>query len=172
MSRTWFTADTHFGHHNVLVHCSRPFATTGEHDAELVARWNAVVQPADTVWHLGDFAFRSARQPQDYLDRLNGTKHLVSGNHDSAETLQAPGWSSVQEMAHVRVGNVRVSLCHYAMRVWPHDRRGAIMLYGHSHGQLAGNRQSLDVGVDCWDYRPVSLDDIQARLTTLPERAL
>lgn len=58
MSKTWFTADTHFGHSNIITHCSRPFASVDEMDRCLTANWNAVVQPDDDVYVVGDFAFR------------------------------------------------------------------------------------------------------------------
>jgi calcineurin-like phosphoesterase family protein len=51
-------------------------------------------------------------------------------------------------------------LCHYAMRTWNRSHYGAIQLYGHSHGNLPGDSQSCDVGVDCWGFRPVSLEEI------------
>ncbi len=47
------------------------------------------------------------------------------------------------------------------------------MLYGHSHGSLPGNSQSVDVGVDNgWGYKPVTLAQIEQRLKTLPEYKL
>ena len=56
MNRVFVIADTHFGHKRVIEFeaAARPFATVEEHDAELVRRWNAVVKPKDTVWHVGD----------------------------------------------------------------------------------------------------------------------
>ena len=36
----------------------RPFASLAEMDDALIRRWNEVVRPGDTVWHLGDFAHR------------------------------------------------------------------------------------------------------------------
>jgi len=170
MKRTWFTSDTHFGHANILKHCNRPFSSAAEMDGEMLARWNAVVRPEDIVWHLGDFAFRNARSPSDYLRRLHGTKHLIVGNHDHQATLSAPEWASVERLAEVTVDGIRIVMCHYGMRVWPRSHHGSLMLYGHSHGNLPGDRQSLDVGVDVWDYRPVGLDQIRERLATLPER--
>ncbi|MEM9701635.1 MAG: metallophosphoesterase, partial [Planctomycetota bacterium] len=83
----FFTSDTHFGHANVIKNCDRPFADVGEMDEALIANWNAVVGPKDVVYHLGDFAFRAKRKPREYLARLNGTVHLVKGNHDE-ETLK------------------------------------------------------------------------------------
>jgi calcineurin-like phosphoesterase family protein len=54
--------------------------------------------------------------------------------------------------------------------VWNASHHGALHFYGHSHGNLPGDSQSLDVGVDCWDFRPASLAEIRARLATLPTR--
>ncbi|WP_419729592.1 metallophosphoesterase [Lichenicola sp.] len=166
----WFTADLHLGHVNIIGLCSRPFATTPEMDVEIIRRWNAVVQPTDTVWVVGDFACRASRAPQDYLAEMSGIKHLLLGNHDHENTRTAPGWASVQQLAEIVVESQRIVLCHYGLRVWPKSHRGALHIYGHSHGRLPGDRQSLDVGVDCWDFRPVSLQEIQRRLATLPPR--
>jgi calcineurin-like phosphoesterase family protein len=42
--------------------------------------------------------------------------------------------------------------------------RGDIHLYGHSHGSLPSTSASTDVGVDCFDFRPVTLNEIRVRL--------
>lgn len=82
MNKVWVISDTHFGHKNIIGFESehRPYATIQEHDADLVARWNAVVRPGDTVWHLGDVYF--GRDTHEILGSLVGLKHLVLGNHD------------------------------------------------------------------------------------------
>ena len=87
---TFFTADTHFGDHRTINIQRRPFANVAEMDAALVARWNAAVGPDDEVWHLGDVARRGADVP-GLLARLNGRKHLLRGNNDSAGTITAEG---------------------------------------------------------------------------------
>jgi len=33
----WYTADTHFGHENVMKFCDRPFSSVEEMDATLIA---------------------------------------------------------------------------------------------------------------------------------------
>ncbi|GJD90610.1 hypothetical protein BHAOGJBA_4152 [Methylobacterium hispanicum] len=55
-------------------------------------------------------------------------------------------------------------LSHYAHRVWPRMHYGDLHLYGHSHGSLPGTDASTDVGVDCFGFRPVTLDDVRVRL--------
>jgi calcineurin-like phosphoesterase family protein len=85
----WFTADTHFGHSNILKYCNRnPWMTEAEikavaeekaayaagenypkvrisresteaMDADLIANINERVDEDDVLWHLGDFCFGS-----------------------------------------------------------------------------------------------------------------
>jgi calcineurin-like phosphoesterase family protein len=38
--------------------------------------------------------------------------------------------------------------------------RGWLNLHGHSHGRLAPLPRQVDVGVDAWDFRPVTLAQI------------
>jgi len=170
VSNIWFTSDTHFGHSNSIKYCNRPFASVEEMDEVLIERWNERVKPSDTVWHLGDFAFhKSYDELQTLFSRLNGTKCLVIGNHDYDSTIRL-FWHAAESIATVHIGKQSVILCHYAMRVWNKSHHGSLHLYGHSHGTLPGDSQSLDVGVDAWDYRPVNIDEIRDRLKTLPAR--
>jgi calcineurin-like phosphoesterase family protein len=170
--QTWFTADTHFWHGGIIGLTKRPFSSAEEMTHALIANWNARVRPGDTVYHIGDFAVRCGRErAQKTLDQLNGHKILLRGNHDENRFCALDGWDSVHDILETVVEGQRLVLCHYAMRAWPGQHRGALMLYGHSHGRLPGTRHSLDVGVDCWNYFPVSLDEIRARLTGLPDVA-
>jgi calcineurin-like phosphoesterase family protein len=81
-NRVFVISDTHFGHKKIIGFEAtfRPFETIDAHDRELVARWNAVVRPKDTVWHLGDVFF--GKDGHKVLGELNGLKKLVLGNHD------------------------------------------------------------------------------------------
>ena len=160
----WFTADTHFGHGGALGRFKRPFASVADMDAALIARWNDCVGGDDEVWHLGDFAYRvPAARLTDILVRLNGVKHLVTGNNDGTDTEALNGWASVQAYREMELAGVRLVLCHYPFRTWNGMYKGAYNLHGHSHGQLAGLTRQVDVGVDVWDYRPITLDEITAR---------
>jgi calcineurin-like phosphoesterase family protein len=134
-------------------------------DEALVARWNAAVAAEDRVWHLGDFGVRlGLTRAADLLGHLNGTKHLVAGNNDNAMVRALGGWASVQDYAELELDGRRLVLCHYPLRAWNGQHRGAINLHGHSHGRLAPWPRQVDVGVDAWDYRPVTLDALLAHL--------
>jgi len=159
----WFTADTHFDHANIIEYARRPFQSLDEMNETMVANWNAVVQPGDTVYHLGDFAFR---RHYYFARRLNGQIVLIEGSHDrmSASDRKAFTWVGPMHVVH---GETDIVLCHYAMRVWPRSHYGTWHLFGHSHGYLPPQGKSFDVGVDCWSFTPISLTAVGIKMAAL-----
>ena len=170
---TWFTSDTHFGHKNIIKFQNRPFASIKEMDETLIANWNALIQPEDTVYHLGDFAYRCTPEyARECFDRLNGIKHLIEGNHDklALNFSRVNGWASITPQREIRIEGARIVLNHYSMRAWHHDYQGVGHLFGHSHGGLEPFGRSFDVGVDCWDYKPIDLLTVCRKLNSLDYR--
>jgi calcineurin-like phosphoesterase family protein len=167
----FFTSDTHFGHDAVIRRCKRPFADADAMDEAMIANWNAVVWPGDTVYHLGDFCFRSDREAPWYLDRLHGEVHLLEGNHDQ-HTLKrhAARFASVSAIKEIAIAGQDIVLCHYPMREWSGSYRGVWHFHGHVHGRLNHEPlgHSLDVGVDSADYRPWSFEEIVALMKERP----
>lgn len=160
----FFTSDTHFGHKAILNLCGRPFDTVDDMDAGLIEAWNATVSRGDTVYHLGDFCFRSSEGPDHYRHQLNGEIHLLVGNHDQ-ETVPAHSdlFASVSLIKEIRVERQKIVLCHYPMREWPGAFSGAWHLFGHVHGGYvdAPWGHSMDVGVDAVGYRPIGFHEIK-----------
>jgi calcineurin-like phosphoesterase family protein len=155
---TFFTSDTHFGDAPRLRIDKRPFASIGDMDRTIVERWNETVGPDDDIWHLGDFAFGPpAKRIAELLVALNGRKHLLIGNNDGPATIEQPGWASVQHYVEMTVEEKRLVLCHYPFRTWNRMGQGVINLHGHSHGRLKPAPRQYDLGVDVWDFRPVTL---------------
>ena len=85
-----YIADLHFGHKNILSYDNRPFTDIKEHDAEILEKWNSSVSEADDVFILGDVSWYSAAKTAGLVQQLNGTKHLIIGNHDR-ELLKKQG---------------------------------------------------------------------------------
>ena len=167
-----FTADTHFGPGGALALYHRPFGSVPEMDATMTERWNKAVRPDDEIWHLGDFAVRQKpARIAELLASLNGTKHLIRGNNDDAVVRSDPSWSSVQAYSEIVIGGTHFVLCHYAFRTWRNMGQGWINLHGHSHGRLAPQLRQCDVGVDAWDFTPIStlkiLEKVRSKRTRL-----
>ncbi len=165
----FFTSDTHFGHDAIIRLCERPFASADEMDEAIVAGWNEAVAPEDTVYHLGDFSFRNGRPRADYRCALNGTIHLIIGNHDKPLAEEdVRQFASVSSISEIRLNGKRLVLCHFPFREWHQCKRGSWHLFGHMHGRLdhAPLGYSLDVGVDSHDFRPWAFDEIAALFET------
>lgn len=159
----YFTSDTHFGHNAIIRLCDRPYADVDAMDAGLIAAWNQRIGARDTVYHLGDFCFRSTRGPEHYRERLNGEIHLLIGNHDKGTVpAHADLFASVSHIKEIKLEGQKIVLCHYPMREWPGAFSNAWHLFGHVHGGYvdAPWGHSMDVGVDAVGYRPLSFKDI------------
>ena len=181
----YFTGDTHFGHANIIRYCKRPFSSADEMDETIIANLNAVVQPRDTLYHLGDFCFGRfdiVSRAQAYLDRIKCKNIiLVIGNHDPHYEDGTPrrefaylfsGCYNIlrKKMTDEQLGLDRhlIVMCHYAMRVWDKSHFGSYNLFGHSHNTLADDPRllSMDVGVDANNFKPINLAQIKAVMDT------
>ena len=167
----WFTADQHFGHggidgkHGIIEYCKRPFKDVNEMDEMLIKFWNDVVQPIDTVFVLGDFAFK---HHETYKARLNGIIHLMDGSHDSYD--EGVKLTVIKQKRYFpdNPEYKDISLCHFAMRSWQNSHYGSWALFGHHHGNLEPYGLSFDVGVDAgWNYYPVSIKQVAKKMATL-----
>lgn len=146
----YFTADQHFGHNNIIKLCDRPFSSIEEMDNELISRWNNRITNDDTVYVLGDFAWRRGKE---YADKLLGKKIFLLGDHDKQITGE--------RLMIVKLENVWFTLCHWPLYSWNKQYYGAIHLHGHNHNnpiEIKENR--INVGVDVWNFQPVNIEEI------------
>ena len=169
----YFTADSHFGHANIIKHCKRPFDNVDEMDEEILRRWNKVLKPGDRLFILGDFCGqkRKAHVIQSYLDRIKLHPEaitLILGNHDE-ESESRKVFKHVHKMYTLKKLGccLGIVLCHYSMRVWDRCHHGMWHLFGHSHGNALPWGWSFDVGVDANDFELWSLDGIELKMSML-----
>ena len=173
MSRgeTWFTSDTHFGHHNILKYTSGARGKTVEEmDERLVERWNSRVSIRDTVWHLGDVCFGDPI----ILWRLNGKINLIIGNHDHKHLkfdCFSRRFDRIENYIELKtpLSNTKTVLCHYPFASWNKSYYGAPHLHGHCHGQMKEIVPGrIDVGVDTHpELAPYSIEELKQKLEML-----
>jgi calcineurin-like phosphoesterase family protein len=184
MSARLFTSDNHFGHR--FVSGVRGFGTEPDdisrHDQALISNWNTMACADDHIYVLGDFSLKSPPAINQWLSQLNGTKHLIWGNHDKGFGGNRQSWkwirlyldagfSSVQSFLRLKINGKEVMLSHF-----PYDGdhtennryeqyrlrdMGLPLLHGHTHSNgiysrsLAGTQQ-IHMGVDAWNLKPVT----------------
>lgn len=171
---TFFTADEHYYHPNIVRYCNRPFTDVEYMARELVARHNAVVRQTDEVIHVGDFTL-DERRLFAVLPLLHGRHTLVVGNHDRCHPCHKG--SQVARERYLTAGFVEVverlvfegMLVHHMPyegddREKYHQYRpkdeGLVLLHGHVHNLWKRRGRMVNVGVDVRGYAPVSLDEI------------
>jgi len=164
---TYFSSDYHLGHKNVIKYDGRPFKDVSHMDEEIINNHNEVVDPEDDFYFLGDLSF-NRRATESYLQRLNGNKFFIGGNHDYSDTIKLyeKYGTYLGNLAEIDVAGQRIVICHYSMRVWNKSHHGAWHLYGHSHHSLPDDPHalSIDVGINGkgYNYRPLSFRQIKA----------
>lgn len=188
----FFISDTHMSHANILhLGAGRPFKDINHHDETIIANWNAVVSPDDTVIHLGDVALGPIEQSMAKIARCNGYKILVPGNHDRVSSLASetrrerfrPLYESVfneiwDETVTAVLGGHTVLLSHYPYRGDSRDVErhqhlrpvdtGLPLIHGHTHKTYKDHDGSMyHVGVDGHDYTPVHGSVILSWLNSL-----
>jgi calcineurin-like phosphoesterase family protein len=153
---------------------------------EMIRRSNLVVKPGDTIYHIGDFSLKITTMER-ILPRLFGRHVLVPGNHDMChhvhrkhkkmtERYEAAGFT-VSSTLHpiLRIEDTcPASMCHFPYRAtmpedeqqryaqWRPEDKGGWLLHGHVHCAWRIKERMINVGVDVWDYSPVSLEEIMA----------
>jgi calcineurin-like phosphoesterase family protein len=158
----WFTADTHFNHKSIIDYCGRPFSSVEEMNETIISNWNNVVSTKDHVYHLGDFAFGSNDSVRKIRYRLKGKIHLILGNHDYKNKVNrlSSCFTEVKDLLTLKHNKQKIILCHYCMNVWDSSHYNSWHLFGHSHNTWHTEAKSFDVGVDSWEFKPISFDDV------------
>ncbi len=188
----WFTADLHLGHLNIIDYCQRPFDDVEEMNRVMIEHWNSLVDHADTVYVVGDFALGKIADTLPIASRLRGHKLLVAGNHDrcwSGNGRRAEGWTErylsagfeqvIQGQASVDINHHTVEICHFPYRGdslardrftdWRPADEGNWLIHGHVHEKWAQQGRMINVGVDANDFRPVDIAFIAALIEDGPK---
>lgn len=168
MSRKFFAADHHFFHENIIKNCNRPFASKDEMNRVMIENWNSTLAPNDIMYYGGDMFYKGrTKECEEILDQLHGQIYFVRGNHDQIVAKFKHRFKFWGDLLEIKHDGKLIVLSHYAMRVWNKSYHGSYHVYGHSHGQLPEDPHSLsfDIGVDCWNFFPVPIETVLAKMT-------
>lgn len=173
----YFTSDLHLFHANIIKYCNRPFETVSEMNDKIIENWNKTIKnKSDIVYILGDVSFGHPRHTLEILNKLNGTKILIKGNHDKNCNSIAHAFLAMRDYYEIYCGQIPIIMFHYPLETWNKSHIGSIHLHGHTHNldnlfHSTYKRNRFNVGVDVNNFTPLSLDQImQMRLEQIKER--
>ena len=183
MPAVWLVSDTHFGHEKTCTVFKRedgsplrPFSCAEEMDEYMVKAWNERVKPNDKVYHLGDVVIN--RKAMKTLERLNGDKVLIRGNHDIFRDDDYRQYFREIRAYHVMNGLI---LSHIPLHSHSLGRFG-VNIHGHLHANRVMKARGVDartgevlygteidtryhcVCVEMTDFAPILFDDVQKRI--------
>lgn len=177
---TWLISDTHFGHEKTCTVFKRndgsplrPFANADEMNEYMIKAWNDRVRPNDKIYCLGDVVIN--RRYLSVLDRLNGDKVLIKGNHDIFKLEDYAKYFRDIRSYHVIRGMI---LCHVPVHPNQLERFG-VNVHGHLHynrvmkpigfdvvkntikySSTEIDSRYFNVSVECIDFAPILLDEV------------
>jgi calcineurin-like phosphoesterase family protein len=168
MSKVRFIADLHLGHTNMAIH--RGFATVEEHDEYIISQWNKKVSKRDITWILGDVTMESSKS-YPLLNRLNGLKKVVLGNHDMMKDV--PALLQYVQGVSGMVSYKGIWLSHCPVHERELEFRVPRNIHGHIHEETIMTTMWVDdvminvpdtryhcVSCEHVDYTPVSLEEL------------
>lgn len=109
----FFTSDLHIGHANVILFDKRPFRDLNHMHEVLVNNYNSSVTDNDVCYFLGDVGLAKGDIVKEVINKLNGTKVLVLGNHDrNTYSMYDQGFDVVINSFVFYLGDKRISASH------------------------------------------------------------
>lgn len=168
----YFTGDEHYGHDarfgkgGIIYWAERPYKNIDTMANSIIRRNNEIVQDDDEVYHLGDiFWYGPERKGStiQIMKRLKGIHHLILGNHDKLKPFDYIdiGFTSVHTSLLIEIQGLYFVLAHDPS-VYIALPKNTYLLCAHIHTlfKYLPEKNVLNVGVDVWDFRPVSEDQI------------
>lgn len=155
MGRVHIISDLHLGHENMAK--KRGFISSLEHDEFIVNNWNLWVSKRDTVWILGDITMEKS-SPYPILDRLNGYKKVVLGNHDQPQHIP-------ELLKHVNSVCGMIKYKGFILTHCPiHESelgRFSKNIHGHVHENTLPDERYVNVSCEAVNYTPILIDTIK-----------
>jgi calcineurin-like phosphoesterase family protein len=173
--KVFFVSDLHFNHASILYfHPERrkyagitleelqnnKYEAIRKHDEWLIKLWNSKIGKKDFVYILGDFSMGNKENTKRILEKLNGRKFLILGNHDKSCKGLESFFQWVGDIKEVKFTHNQypfinqnetfsVELCHFPMFAWNRRPHGSCHCHGHTHGSIDNyNDESDELRVD------------------------
>jgi calcineurin-like phosphoesterase family protein len=177
MPAVFLVSDTHFGHAGVCrftrndgVTKLRPWTDPDEMDEFMIKAWNERVGPNDKVYHLGDVVINRKSLP--IMNRLNGDKVLIRGNHDIFKDEDYTPYFRSLRGYHVMNGMIlshipihSESLGRFGVNIHGHLHANRVMLPGFN-GKITDivDTRYHCVCVEQTDFAPILFEDVIKRI--------
>lgn len=159
MPNIFFISDLHMFHHNIIKYTRPQFDNLDEMRETIIDAYNSRVGPKDVCYIVGDAAFQ--KNKLWIMDRFNGTKKLVLGNHDH-DTIESYGhyFKSVHGMVHIGKSTI---ITHCPIHPAQFEGRFTRNIHGHVHLKTLPDKRYINVSCEVLNFIPLSWEEIKDR---------
>lgn len=166
----YLISDQHFFHSSIIKYTRNNFSNILEMNQYIIDIHNDTVGKDDIVIFLGDFCFKNS-SIKEVLNKLNGYKYLILGNHDSENMIKNYhnlGFESIfttpiklkeDYLSHEPlVDDERTDLqFHIILNEFKRQSKG-INYHGHIHTKDSFNSETYkNVTCEALDYKPIMI---------------
>ena len=166
---TYVCSDLHLNHYNILSLESYNLKKNGydyintieDYNEMIIRNINAMVNPSDTLYILGDFAFGNYHAVSSLVHRINGYKIFIMGNHDRyspEEAVQMGFNEAYRAPMYLPESGGRIIICHYPVYECKDNPYIAYCLHGHLHGSKLNLPNFINVNIAMNDYKPLPME--------------
>lgn len=164
MSRIFLCSDPHFYHDKLIKH--RGFDSVDEYHSMYIENWNNVVSKRDVVYMLGDITMEVDHY--DILDKLNGIKHVILGNHDVKNRSHLESLmkhcNKILVCKKLEYEGIPVSLTHIPIHPIEFEFKLKYNIHGHLHDINIDDERYINICPEQIGYTPVLFDDIMKKV--------
>jgi calcineurin-like phosphoesterase family protein len=161
---------TIFDHKNILTFKRddgtplREFVDIDHMNEHIIKCHNEVVKPSDKVYFLGDVVMSRKNSALKILERLNGEKILVKGNHDQCDAR-----AYLEYFKDIRGSHQFEGLIMTHIPIHPESlARWGLNVHGHLHSNVVKMARSqipdkryFNVSMEQINYTPISLEEVK-----------
>jgi calcineurin-like phosphoesterase family protein len=170
MANIFFASDHHFGHANILTFKRedgtplRDFSDIDHMNEHIIKCHNEVVRPNDKVYFLGDVVMSRKNSALKILERLNGEKILVKGNHDQCDAQAYLEYFKDIRGSHQFEGLIMTHIPIHSESL----ARWGLNIHGHLHYNIVKmplshipDKRYFNVSMERINYTPISLEEVK-----------
>jgi calcineurin-like phosphoesterase family protein len=152
---TYIFSDPHFHHENMAKR--RGFSSAEEMNELIVKNWNNTISKRDAVFLLGDITME--KKQYEILGRLQGTIHVVLGNHDQRQHVREM-LNYVHSVSGMIDYKEKAILTHCPIHPSQLEFRYSFNIHGHVHENSIDDVRYINVCAEMINYTPVEFSKL------------
>ena len=171
MGKIYFISDLHLFHDRQFIFKPRGFDSVVDMNNTIAENWGRIITDEDDIYILGDLVLNDTNGGLDILRNLKGKIHIIRGNHDTDNRMQAyrtiPNVVEICDGRFLRYKDYHFFLTHFPCLTGNLEKESlkqmTLNIFGHTHSKdkfYEDRPYMYNVACDAQNCTPICIDDI------------